>query len=461
MKGILKEFKIVKNLFIFFIVVLLLNCETVYDNPVLIGNEAKWLKYNAVKVSNIWSSSTNFSDLQPLKTAISDARIVMLGEQTHGDGTTFSAKIRLVKFLHQEMGFDVVAFESGLYDCHRVWLDILNGEDPKNAARKGIFRIWSNCRDMRPLFDYIGDALYGYGLNTLEIAGFDCQFSGIKYRIGDTLYGNNSTTYLVDDLENFLNQNNAQILNHDDWPPLKEILQIFAEEWTGRNPDAQNGYVPEKNNQAIFFNMLKAIQEEVGTFRTPLHPLLQSSAFWQQVLKSIQENAKSKWYSKPEDYINLRDAQMADNLLWLYRNVYKDRKMIVWASTYHIQRNINEITDYYGCYPGWIPMGEIVWQTLGDEIYSIGFTGYQGTFRDIRSFRIKRVPPSSKGSLEYFMNEAEFNFGIIEFRHLTDDGAWLKNPLLSRPLSNVEMKANWTRVLDAMFFIRDMRHSTF
>ncbi len=338
---------------------------------------------------------------------------------------------------------------------------ILLFEYPGDVVPKGIFGIWANCTDMQPLFQYIGNALHGNGLNILEIAGFDCQFSGFTYRFGDTLYGNNAVTYLVDDLENFLNQNNAQILNHNDWSTFKYILQVFAEQQFGWVPDSRNGYVPDGNLQAIFFTMLKAIQEEVGTFKTSLHPLLQSSAFWKQVLKSIQENAKSKWYTDPDDYINLRDAQMADNLLWLYRNVYKDRKMIVWAATSHIQRNINEITDYYGFYPGWIPMGEIVWQKLGNEIYSIGFTGYQGTYRSIRSFRIERVLPSSKGSLEYFMNEAEFNFGIIDFRHLTDDGAWLKNPLISRPLSNVEMEANWTNVLDAMFFIRDMRHSTF
>ena len=27
------------------------------------------------------------------------------------------AKVRLIKFLHQQMGFDVIAFESGLFEC--------------------------------------------------------------------------------------------------------------------------------------------------------------------------------------------------------------------------------------------------------------------------------------------------------------------------------------------------------
>src|SRR5258708_6197993 len=39
------------------------------------------------------------SDLRPLARAIGDARVVLLGEQTHADGTTFVAKTRLVRFL--------------------------------------------------------------------------------------------------------------------------------------------------------------------------------------------------------------------------------------------------------------------------------------------------------------------------------------------------------------------------
>lgn len=77
----------------------------------------------------------DFSDLMPLKALIGSARVVALGEQSHGDGSTFKAKCRLVRFLHQEMNFDVLAWESGLFDCRRVDEMFAKGVEPADVAK--------------------------------------------------------------------------------------------------------------------------------------------------------------------------------------------------------------------------------------------------------------------------------------------------------------------------------------
>jgi hypothetical protein len=135
-----------------------------------------WLKTHAIPVRTVDPAGGDYSDLQPLKRVIGGARIVLLGEQTHDDGTTFLAKSRLTKFLHEEMGFDVLAWESGLYDVARAWEFIEEGADPATTMRRALFPAWTDVEETRALFEYIGAA--ARTTRQLAVAGFDCQVSG-------------------------------------------------------------------------------------------------------------------------------------------------------------------------------------------------------------------------------------------------------------------------------------------
>jgi hypothetical protein len=54
-----------------------------------------------VAIRTVDPADQDFSDLEPLRAAIGTARIVQLGEPSHGAGSSFAAKTRLVMFLHQ------------------------------------------------------------------------------------------------------------------------------------------------------------------------------------------------------------------------------------------------------------------------------------------------------------------------------------------------------------------------
>ena len=97
-------------------------------------NKTKWIKNNAIEVRTISSNDEDFSDLESLKKIIGDTRVVLLGEQSHGGGTTYEAKVRLIKFLHQEMGFEVMAFESGMFDCAKIGQEIDAGKPMDQAV---------------------------------------------------------------------------------------------------------------------------------------------------------------------------------------------------------------------------------------------------------------------------------------------------------------------------------------
>jgi erythromycin esterase len=115
-----------------------------------------WLAAHAVPLRSIDSADNDFHDLEPLRETLKGVRVVMLGEQSHGDGTTFLAKTRLIRFLHERMGFDVLAFESGFYDCPKAWDLLAHGEEARKAIPRGVFAIWTASRQVQPLLDYLG-----------------------------------------------------------------------------------------------------------------------------------------------------------------------------------------------------------------------------------------------------------------------------------------------------------------
>src|SRR5262245_61862370 len=74
-----------------------------------------YVQQTAVPIQTVQPEATDYSDLEAIGNAIGDAKIVMLGEQDHGDAPTYLAKTRLVKYLHEKKGFNVLAVESDFY----------------------------------------------------------------------------------------------------------------------------------------------------------------------------------------------------------------------------------------------------------------------------------------------------------------------------------------------------------
>jgi erythromycin esterase len=134
---------------------------------------AAWLAAHTVRVRTTDPADENFSDLLPLAHAIGSARIVQLGEPSHGAGTAFAAKARLMKFLHRRLGFDVLIWESGLYDVALAQRGMEGSDDGGTAARRGIFTLWSAAAEVAPLFAYIKASQRGP--HPIEMAGFDMQ----------------------------------------------------------------------------------------------------------------------------------------------------------------------------------------------------------------------------------------------------------------------------------------------
>lgn len=406
----------------------------------------KWLREHAIPLRSRTTKDDDFSDLEPLREVVGDAQVLALGEQSHGDGKSFRTKVRLVKFLHQRMGFSVLAWESGIWACESSRQAFLRGEPPIDAASKGIFGIWSGSAQVQPLLTYI--ATTQKSGRPLEVAGFDSQTTtgwGVSPHYLKT------QARLLRDLRSFLSTAGVPLDSELVRDALGPIRRAAA---------------PVKFPRKVNPQDIGAIQELTTLIGKPRN---READFWRQVLRNIvQEIRKSQAWEASQikgagDWkgrFKIRDRQMARNLAWLANHRYRDRKIIVWAATAHIMRNPcvidTQIEDF--SYTDLVTMGHVAHQLLGERYRTMGFISHHG--RAGRNGTTSAVKPSTNGSLEDLLMRAGFNDAALNFREIPRGGSWLRQQLISRPLGHAEMQADWTKVLDAVVFNSVMTPST-
>ncbi|HYR11809.1 MAG TPA: erythromycin esterase family protein [Longimicrobium sp.] len=401
-----------------------------------------WLRTNAHPIRSLSVADRDFSDLQPLKAAIGDARVVMLGEQSHGDGATFLAKARLIAFLHQEMGFDVLAWESGLWDVGQVWRQVQAGAQVLPASKRGIFSIWMGSEQVLPTFDYVASTVGT--ARPLELAGFDNQFTGSLAR--------DSMAILT---ERFARSIGSTVPDDAEWPAARETLRQLAS-------NLHYATKPTAAEQARLLRLLSALAQDVAA-----RPATDREAlFWTQVLEGVQTHARAIWAELPNqstpEAANARDTQMGRNLVWLANTYYPGRKIIAWAASSHIGRDMGQLRaqdgqQYYQNV--WtVHMGGEAYSVLGAQMYAIGFTAGTGSFGRYSMAPTTLQPPLA-ASLEAYLTQAGKTNAFVNFRNPAAGGEWLRD-MWTRPFGYAYMRGDWTRVFDGMIYTAEMTPST-
>jgi erythromycin esterase-like protein len=137
----------------------------------------EWLRAKAVPLQTV-EAGNGFKDMQALKAVVGDARIVALGESTHGTREVFQMKHRMLEFLVEAMGFTLFGIEASFPDCVAINDYVLHGRgDPGVALHGQGFWTW----DTEAVLEMI-EWMRRYNADPaherkLEFYGFDMQVS--------------------------------------------------------------------------------------------------------------------------------------------------------------------------------------------------------------------------------------------------------------------------------------------
>lgn len=150
-----------------------------FDGPK--PEEVAWLKEHAIPLKTVQAGS-GFDDLQPLHKLIGDARIVALGECTHGTREVFQMKHRLVEFLAAEMGFTVFSIEANMPESYAVSDYAVRGQgNPRELLAGMYFWTW-NTQEVLDMIEWM-HTFNAAGLGRIAFTGFDMQTPDVAIRI--------------------------------------------------------------------------------------------------------------------------------------------------------------------------------------------------------------------------------------------------------------------------------------
>ena len=387
------------------------------------------LKSAAVAIRSIDPADTDYTDLAKLRADLGDARIVLLGEQTHGEGSTFQAKTRLIKFLHEKMGFDVLAFESGFYDCARIWENVQAGGRVPDEVIGSLFYMYATSVQMQDLFGYIQGGLGSP--RPLVLTGFESQHTGVKAK-----------TVLFDDFERLLRKQFPAALDPD-WELFKRVsLATFA----------SRDFRPSPVDQERFFAKVSSLKRLLNDDSKVSDSLTSSAGFWYQVVCSIESQALRYWQVTHENELSVRDLQMAKNLIWLAEKAYPGKKIIVWAHNGHIAKSVpggsrssaDDATVF-------VPMGATIHRYFGNKAFAIGFMGSTGSYMNYTDSKILDVPARAAGSVEAMLDATGYDYSFLDLRRAPKA---LKGSLPGSIADYTPGKGDWPEVFDGLFFIK-------
>ncbi|MBX2871876.1 MAG: erythromycin esterase family protein [Saprospiraceae bacterium] len=293
------------------------------------------------------TSPQDSPDLSVFKQLLKNKRVVMLGEFCHGAKEINQLRKDFIKYLHEELGYELVLFESGIGEGIPIEYD----RTELTAAQMvtaGVTGPW-HTEDYVEIMDYIK------ATPALHVAGFDVQRTGTSF-------------------DKWLQQVLPVITTH---PASYESVEVlFGEmlrQFRNRKVKADQALEDKQSQLTQMYQELAellvqhkvSLVKEWGENRIALamRTLSNRLAYLDYFMDFKRTNDyRARW--------SARDSLMAANTLWLVNELYSDKKVIINAHNFHISKyNEKERT-----------MGEMLAKELGKELYAIGVFGGKGSY---------------------------------------------------------------------------------
>ncbi|MGZ5219922.1 MAG: erythromycin esterase family protein [Chitinophagaceae bacterium] len=362
-------------------------------------------------------------DLQPLFNRIGDARIVMLGEASHGTHEYYTWRSHISKRLIEEKGFSFIAVEGDWPDCYRV-NRFIKGYDP---ATKAAFKVlhdfnrwptwmWANW-EIVALADWLQK--HNTGLPANKKVGF----------YGLDVYS------LWESMESIM-----QYLKKTDIAALKVAEEAFRcfepyRKDEGTSYARASQFVPELCKNEVV-HLLKEIQQKLPQYNTDYENVFSAE---QNALITVnaEKYYRAMIHGGPHSW-NVRDRHMADTLDRLLKFHGDKSKVIVWEHNTHIgDARATDMAD-----EGMFNIGELArTRHHAEGVVLVGFGSYKGTVMAGRSWGAKmqamQMPEARKGSWEYLLHQAGAKNQLLLMDEFAGNDMFLENHIGHRAIGVV------------------------
>lgn len=347
---------------------------------------------------------TKEKDLDILLEEVGDARVVMLGEASHGTSEYYTWRTAISRRLIQEKGFHFIAVEGDWPECYAVnrFVKGYQKSGSKISDVLQVFRrwptwMWANW-EVAALMEWIRD--------------FNHRRDG-EHKVG--FYGLDVYS-LWESLEQVL----KYMEQHDGKAAEAARTAVNCFEPFNRDPQFYahaTAFVPTDCEQEVV-EMLQKILRAPGIpddteheFNTKQNALVAVNA--EKYYRAMIKGGPGSW--------NVRDSHMMETLDRLLEFHGPDSKAIVWEHNTHIgDARATDMAD-----DGMYNIGQLAREKYGqEEVKLVGFGTYQGSVIASKSWgapmQKMEVPPAREGSWEEILYNLGGGDKIILSRDLVD-----------------------------------------